>query len=240
MTVETNHSLSVDCVVFGYDGEGLKVLLMEQRRRDDISTNARNLKLPGSMIHENETLPDAARRVLLESTGLEKVYLKQIDIFSDPMRVSGDELRWIASYHNITTNRVVTVGYYAVVLLTPKRLSHTSAKGATWVKFNEVPPLVMDHGEILSKATKMLREDFERSPIAFELLPKKFTIRVLQDLYSAIMGLDIDNRNFRKKILSSGILSPTGEKQHGVAHKPAEYYTFNHTEYKRNHCRGIL
>ncbi len=239
MNIETNHSLSVDCVIFGYDTEGLKVLLVEQRTPPSRPDMERRLKLPGSMILENETLPEAARRVLLEHTGLEQVYLKQIDIFSNPERVVGDELKWIGEYHGLTTTRVVTVGYYALISITQQRLRHTKRKGAIWQRYGEAKGLVMDHDEILTKATEMLREDFEHSHIAFELLPKRFTIRELQDLYSAIKGVEIDNRNFRKKILGSGILTATGEREQGVAHKPAEYFTFNLSEYKKVTRRGL-
>ncbi len=239
MAIETNHSLSVDCVIFGYDSEGLKVLLVEQRTPPQYHNKSDKLKLPGSMILENETLPEAARRVLLERTGLEEVYLKQIDIFSSPERVVGDELRWIADYHNVETTRVVTVGYYALVSITQQRLRHTKRKGAIWQQYEQTSGLVMDHDEILHKAMELLREDFDRSPIAFELLPKRFTIRELQDLYSAVNGVELDNRNFRKKVLGSGILTPTGEKEQNVAHKPAEYFTFNATEYKKIVRKGV-
>ncbi|MFI3248989.1 MAG: NUDIX domain-containing protein [Rikenellaceae bacterium] len=234
MTVETNHSLSVDCVIFGYDNEGLKVLLVKQRKYPDQISEPTRLKLPGSMILENETLPEAARRVLLERTGLERVYLQQCDIFSNPNRVVGDELEWIAKFHGISTRRVVTVGYYALVQITPKILKHTSRKRAKWCKCSEVGTLAMDHSQILRRSLSTLRRDFENSPIAFELLPRKFTIRELQDLHSAVMGIEIDNRNFRKKVLGTGILKPTGLKQKGVAHKPAEFFTFNLTAYKKS------
>ena len=91
----------------------------------------------------------------------------------------------------------------------------------------------MDHKQILASALAMLCREILQSPIAFELLPRKFTIRELQTLYSAVLGIEIDNRNFRKKILASGFLAPTAEKEQGVAHKPAQYYTFNRSAYKR-------
>lgn len=145
----------------------------------------------------------------------------------------------IASYHNITTSRVVTVGYYALVQITKRILRHTALKGAVWCRLGDVPQLVMDHNFILKQAAKRLRSDFERSPIAFELLPRKFTIRELQSLYSAVMGVVLDSRNFRKKILATNIIKPTGERQVGVAHKPAEYFTFNESEYRRGLKRGM-
>lgn len=239
MTVETNHSLSVDCVIFGYDNEGLKILLVEQRQTELNDLGEKPLKLPGSMILEDETLPEAARRVLLERTGLEQVYLKQTEIFSDPKRVMGKELEWIAKFHNVTTRRVVTVGYYALVQITPKIMKHTKSKGARWHNYDTIPRLVMDHMAIVKHTLSVLRTDFEHSPIAFELLPKRFTIRELQNLYSAVMGIELDNRNFRKKVLGGDIIKATGDREKGVAHKPAEYFTFNASAYRKRTKHGL-
>ena len=115
MPIQTNQSLSVDCVVFGFDGETLKVLLIERPAYNELD----RLKLPGAMILENETLPAAAYRVLEEATGLRQkdLYLKQMEIFSDPQRVRGEELEWINRKHGIRTERVVTVGFYALLKL---------------------------------------------------------------------------------------------------------------------------
>lgn len=185
------------------------------------------------MILENETLPEAAYRVLEEATGLRNVYLKQMEIFSDPNRVCGEELKWINQYHGIHSERVVTVGYYALVKLDHRTIAYTTAKGAQWVEVDSIQRLAMDHKQILTSALSYLCRDMLQSPVAFELLPKKFTIRALQNLYSAVLGIEIDNRNFRKKILASGFLTPTAEKEQGVAHKPAQYYTFNRNAYKK-------
>lgn len=232
MSIQMNQSLSVDCAVFGFDGRTLKVLLIE-RRYYAPDTQLDRLKLPGAMILENETLPDAAIRVLEETTGLRKVYLKQIDIFSDPARVSGEELVWINRHHGIRSERVVTVGYYALVKLDERTVAYTAAKGAQWVDVDAIVRLAMDHKKILSAALTMLCREMCQSPVAFELLPRKFTIRQLQTLYGAVLGIEIDNRNFRKKMLSSGFLQPTDEREQGVAHKPAQYYVFNRAAYKR-------
>lgn len=231
MSIQTNHSLSVDCAVFGFDGTTLKALLIERRYFKGYTFD--RLKLPGAMILENETLPEAADRVLSETTGLRNVYLKQMRIFSDPRRVSGEELRWINEYHGIHTERVVTVGYYALVKLDERTLDYTSGRGAQWVEVDAIHRLAMDHKEILSTALSELHREMLQSPVAFELLPRKFTIRQLQNLYGAVLGISIDNRNFRKKILGSGFLTPTDEREQGVAHKPARYYTFNAHAYKR-------
>ncbi|WP_296007728.1 NUDIX domain-containing protein [uncultured Alistipes sp.] len=232
MSVQMNQSLSVDCAVFGFDGRSLKVLLVE-RRDYDPGTHLDRLKLPGAMILENETLPAAASRVLAEATGLREIYLKQMEIFSDPARVAGEELEWINRYHGIRTERVVTVGYYALVKLDGRVVAYTAGKGAQWVEVEAIQRLAMDHKQILAAALAHLCREMLQSPVAFELLPRKFTIRELQNLYSAVLGIEIDNRNFRKKILSSGLLAPTGEQEQGVAHKPAQYYMFDRQAYKK-------
>ncbi|MDE5690778.1 MAG: NUDIX hydrolase [Alistipes sp.] len=232
MSVQMNQSLSVDCVVFGFDGRSLKALLVE-RRDYDPETHLDRLKLPGAMIQENETLPAAASRVLAEATGLREIYLKQMEIFSDPGRVTGKELEWINRSHGIRTERVVTVGYYALVKLDRRVIAYTTEKRAQWIEVESIQRLAMDHKQILSAGLSYLCRDLQQSPAAFELLPRKFTIRELQNLYSAVLGIEIDNRNFRKKILASGFLILTDEKEQGVAHKPARYYMFDKTAYKR-------
>jgi len=148
MSIQMNQSLSVDCAVFGFNGKSLKVLLIE-RRYYAPDTRLDKLKLPGAMILDNETLPQAAYRVLEEATGLRDVYLKQMDIFSDPNRVSGEELEWINRYHGIRTERVVTVGYYALVKLDTRTVAYTTAKGAQWVDVDSIQRLAMDHQQIL-------------------------------------------------------------------------------------------
>ena len=144
MSIQMNQSLSVDCAVFGFNGKSLKELLIE-RRYYAPDTRLDKLKLPGAMILDNETLPQAAYRVLEEATGLRDVYLKQMDIFSDPNRVSGEELEWINRYHGIRTERVVTVGYYALVKLDTRTVAYTTAKGAQWVDVDSIQRLAMDH-----------------------------------------------------------------------------------------------
>ncbi|MBQ5718312.1 MAG: NUDIX hydrolase, partial [Alistipes sp.] len=189
MPVQTNQSLSVDCAVFGFDGSVLRVLLIERPAYN----NLEQLKLPGSMILENETLPEAAVRVLETATGMKIRYLKQLEIFSDPKRVQGDELAWIREKHGIRTERVVTVGYYALVKLDRRMVDYTTQKGARWVTIDEIQRLAMDHKAILASALGMLCREMQESPVAFELLPKKFTIRALQRLFEAVLGIEIDN-----------------------------------------------
>lgn len=219
----------MDCVVFGFDGETLKVLLVNRVYHEGHIDE----KLPGRMIFENESLSISAQKILEELTGLDDVYLRQFHIFSDPDRVTGEELRWINEYHGIDTDRVVTVAYYGLVKLNDAIISGTTGNGAHWCDVDSVKKLAMDHKEILSMALSVLYKETITSPVAFELLPKKFTLHQLRVLYSSILGIELDSRNFRKKMIVSGFLSPTGEKEKNVAHKPAEYYTFNKNAYNR-------
>lgn len=224
--VQTNSAISVDCVIFGFDGVNIKVLLVRRKKYDPLYHDM-ELKLPGAMILENETLPEAAARVLEDSTGLKDLYLKQTSIFSDPYRVDADELEWICRHHGIRTDRVVTVGYYALVKLDRTISSYTDKMGAFWRNVDDVSNLIMDHMDILSDALSVLQKEILWSPVAFRLLPRKFTVRQLQNLLEAVFGMEIDNRNFRKKLFASDILVETGEMEKHVSHKPARLYTVN-------------
>ena len=225
-SVQTNSAISVDCVIFGFDGVNLKALLVRRRTVDPLYHD-KELKLPGAMIQENETLPEAAARVLEGSTGLRGLYLKQTSIFSDPRRVDESELKWISQYHGIHTVRVVTVGYYALVKLDQGMMNYTRRQGAVWENVDDIHHLIMDHMDILSDALTVLQKEILWSPAAFQLLPKKFTVRQLQNLLEAVFGIEIDNRNFRKKLFTSGILNETDEFERNVNHKPARLYTLN-------------
>lgn len=232
MRVQTNQSISVDCVVFGFDGQSLKVLLVK-RMDKELESEKAMYKLPGNMILENETLSEAAARVLFDLTGLKNLFLKQFHIYSAPDRVNAEELALINESYHINSLRVVTVGYYSLVKLNDQMIRYTTSKGAHWEEVDNIHHLVFDHMEILSDALTLVYKELEQSPIAFELLPKKFTIRQLQNLYCAILGVEIDNRNFRKRLLDSRLLRQTFEKEKGVAHKPAIYYTFNKNAFKK-------
>lgn len=230
--VQTNSAISVDCVIFGFDGVNIKVLLVRRRKVDPLYHD-KELKLPGAMIRDNETLPEAAARVLEGSTGLRGLYLKQTSIFSDPKRVDDSELEWISQYHGIHTVRVVTVGYYALVKLDQGMINYTRRQGAIWMNVDDIHHLIMDHMDILSDALTVFQKEMMLSPIAFQLLPKKFTVRQLQNLLEAVYGVEIDNRNFRKKLFASSILVETGEIEKNVSHKPAKLYTLNKSAFKK-------
>lgn len=223
--MQINDSISVDCVIFGFDGTSLKCLLIERADKD--------YKLPGNMIRQNEDIQSAAYRVLEELTGLKEVFLQELSVFSDPNRICGSELDWINNSYQINTTRVVTVAYYALVKLNAQIRVHSKANKTIWADIQSINRLAMDHKMILVDALSTLNKNLLNSPIAFELLPKKFTIRQLENLYKAILGVEIDNRNFRKKILDCGYIICTGEREKNVAHKPALYYTFDKNKYKK-------
>lgn len=230
MNLLTNHSISVDCVIFGFDGAALKVLLIRRCTKDD---DLCDYKLPGSLIQENEDLSNAAYRVLRDHTGMSNIFLRQFSVFSDPTRISGDELEWLNAHYGVHTERVVTVTYYSLIKLSDKS-QPTRHNDTEWVDVQSVKRLAMDHKQILIEALTTLNKQFIQEPIAFELLPRKFTIRQLQNLYEAILGIEIDNRNFRKKVLSCGYLTATAEREKDVAHKPAIFYTFNKSRYEKD------
>lgn len=232
MSPTINSSISVDCVVFGFDGSDIKVLLIRRNPLGEFSQEE-DYKLPGSMIYEEEEISQAAYRVLEEMTGIRNIYLKQLQVFSNPARVQGGELEWLNKFYGINTSRVITVAYFSIVKLGSTLIQHTKSKRAKWVDVQSIRQLGLDHKAIVMKALETLSHEIVQSPIAFELLPRKFTIRELQNLYEAVLGIEIDNRNFRKKIVASGYLTPTNEKQAGVAHKPAQYYIFNKAKYER-------
>jgi 8-oxo-dGTP diphosphatase len=156
-----------------------------------------------------------------------------MEIFSDPQRVQGNELKWINSYYNVNLSRVVTMAFFALVKLDKKLINHTIRKDAEWVELNEVQHLAFDHNKILMTAIDRLLQLFQQEPVAFEFLPRKFTLRQMQNLYETVLDVEIDNRNFRKKILSLGYVTPTGEYENSVPHKPAEYYHFDGKKYEQ-------
>ena len=234
MSPQPNPSLSVDCVVFGFDGAALKVLLVERDFVNPAGERIHDFKLPGSLIFQDEELRASAARVLDKYMGRRDIYLRQLHVFSQPDRVVGEELRWHNEHYGVHTGRVVTVGYYALVKLNEALIASAAAEHAQWVGVERVTRLAMDHKQIMARALETLGRQLMVEPIAFELLPRKFTLRQLQVLYEAILGIEIDNRNFRKKVLSSGYLRETGEREKHVAHKPAMFYSFDKGRFQKD------
>ncbi|MDR0711389.1 MAG: NUDIX hydrolase [Prevotellaceae bacterium] len=228
-----NQAISVDCTVFGFDGKALRALLVHRRRALPSGVEKSDLKLPGSLISDAEDLLSAANRVMRELVGGRSIYLKQMEVFSDPGRVQESELMWINSYYGVSLSRVLTVAFFALVKLDEKLMRYTRRKGGEWVELSEVRQLALDHNKILVVAIDYLMRLFQQEPIAFEFLPRKFTVKQLQKLYETVFDVEIDNRNFRKKILSLEYVQPIDEREERVAHKPAQYYTFDKKIYMR-------
>ena len=228
MSATQSLHLSVDCVVFGYNDSGLKVLLINQKDLSPSPEATPRSQLPGDLILMNEGLDQAAQRVLFELTQLEGVYLKQFKAFGDPNRVKDLKDRaWLQSVRNLPDQRVVTVGYYGLVSLQDYEPRPSSfAGGVQWSELNEVGPLAFDHNSILNEAFETLQEQLESQHISFELLPKKFTLTQLQALYEIVLDKKLDKRNFRKNVKKMSHVGPLDEKQTGVMHKPAQLFSY--------------
>ena len=215
-------ALTVDCVVFGYDAEELKVLLIQR----DLEPFAGKWALPGGFVHIDETLDDAARRELHEETGIADLYLEQLYTFG--------------AVNRDPRERVVSVAYYALVELFHHRLAAaTDARNAAWFAVDDTPPLAFDHEHILAMAHQRLRGKVRYQPIGFELLPEKFTLTQLQRLYETILGVTLDKRNFRKKILGMELLIELDEVEKDVAHRAARLYQFDEAKYRTLTERGF-
>ena len=215
-------ALTVDCVVFGLDEQDLKVLLV----RRGLPPFEGRWALPGGFVRMEETLDDAARRELREETGLKDVYLEQLYTFGDVRRDP--------------RGRVVSVAYYALVNLADHRVqAATDASDAAWFAASDLPRLAFDHDRILDAASQRLKGKVRYQPIGFELLPEKFTLSQLQRLYETVLERPLDKRNFRKKILSMGVLVETDEVQQDVAHRAARLYRFDEAKYRRLVKRGF-
>lgn len=209
-------ALTVDCVVFGLDDDGLKILLIQR----DLEPFAGRWAFPGGFVRLEETLDAAALRELQEETGLTKVYLEQLATIGDVQRDPRE--------------RVVTVAYFALVRLSDHRVqAATDARDAAWFAVDDVPKLAFDHEAILALALTRLQGKVRYQPLGFELLPTKFSLTQLQRMYEIILERTIDKRNFRKKVMSLEILEELDEVEQDVAHRAARLYRFNERQYRK-------
>jgi 8-oxo-dGTP diphosphatase len=215
-------ALTVDCVIFGFDDADLKVLLIQR----DLSPFKGKWALPGGFVHVDETLEAAARRELVEETGLKDVFLEQLYTFGEVKRDPRE--------------RVVSVAYFSLVALhdhVPR--AATDAQNALWFGLSDLPTLAFDHDAIVAAAVGRLRAKVRYQPIGFELLPSKFTLSQLQHLYEAILERELDKRNFRKKLLGMELLVETDEVEQDVSHRAARLYRFDQSKYDRLVRRGF-
>jgi len=216
-------ALTVDCVVFGFDEGELKVLLIER----GLEPFKGRWALPGGFVRVEETLDAAARRELAEEAGLSNVFLEQLYTFGTVDRDPRE--------------RVVSVAYYALVKLSEHAAkAATDAANARWFPVSEVPKLAFDHAAILETAIERLKGKVRYQPIGFELLPPKFTLSQLQHLYEAVLGTELDKRNFRKKVLGFDLLVALKETQMLGRHRPAQLFRFDADKYERLKKKGLL
>ena len=235
-------NLSVDCVVFGYDTDtkSLNVLLikryLESKSGDEVLVD--DYVLTGYHVYENETLDESASRVLEELTGLTNIYKKQFKAFGDPDRLlNPKDLIWIKNEDfNL---RTITIAYYFLLKTEEVDLKKNISK-AKWFSINELPELGFDHQKIILEAYEDLKIKCLQDPIIFELLPDKFTINDVQDAYQSILGIEIDNRNFRRKLINKKYIVSLDEKQVGVSKKPAQLYMFSKDIYNKMFQKNYL
>ncbi|MBA4145937.1 MAG: NUDIX hydrolase [Azospira oryzae] len=234
--------VSIDCAVFGFHENELKILLLKWKHLNGWS-------LPGGYILRTEHADVAAHRLLKQRTGLDQVFLQQYHTFSGPGRNKiQDSSRAIeTNYHvvipedNWLKERVVSIGYYALVEYSkvtnpqPDALTETCA----WCDIHELPTLLFDHQEMISEALKALRAQLIHHPVGLNLLPKEFTMLELQRLYETILDTTLDRANFRKKLLGLKILKKTGERPSGKAHKTPHLYSFDKRQYAKALKNGI-
>lgn len=200
-----NIALSVDCVIFSYQDKALKVLLIES----DLKEFEGLYSLLGDLVKPDEDLDEAPYRVLHERTGLHDVYLEQVHTFGNVVRHP--------------SGRVVTVAYFSLINGRSGKLQITH-NDVAWHDVKELDDLAFDHKIILDTCLQQLREKVMEHPIVFNLLPEKFSLRELQDLYEAILGVGLDRRNFRKRITAKGWLVDLHEMEEDVPHRPGRLY----------------
>ena len=232
--IQTNPNVSVDCVVFGFDGSELKVLLVQRDLRDNLNLADDTLVLPGDLIYNTEDLDESASRILLGLTGIENIFLEQIGAFGSPDRLNKQKDReWLEAIRLEPEARVITIGYFALINIKNYKIKPSGfAKHVKWADYHSVGELGFDHNQILEAAIHKLRDKLYREPVGFELLPKEFSLHQLYTLYNEIMDAEIDRRNFRRRMLKTGFIIETDNFQEGVPHKPARLYRFVKEEFE--------
>lgn len=210
--------ITVDCVIFGFDRNGLKVLLI----RSDLEMYKDSWSLLGDFAKDDEELDDAAYRVLKERTGMDDVYLEQVRTFSHPRRHPG--------------GRVLTVAYCSLLNADHHQLK-IHANELHWHNVNNIRQMAFDHKQIFDECLAWLQKRVIEHPLGMNLLPEKFSLRQLQHLYETILGVKLDRRNFRKKFFSMDFLIDTGEYEDDVPHRPGKLYRFNFEKYEKEERR---
>jgi 8-oxo-dGTP diphosphatase len=213
--------LAVDCIIFGFDGKEMKALLIKR----GFEPEKGKWSLMGGFVNQDENVNDAAARILKELTGLTNIYMEQLYCFGDTDRDPA--------------GRVVSVAYFALINIADYNEQLTSNHEARWFPLNKIPALIFDHKQMVQKGKETLVEKVTNHPIGFELLPQKFTLSQLQNLYEAIYETPLDKRNFTRKILSINVLLKLKEKEKESSRKGAFYYVFDKATYAKLQHDGI-
>ncbi len=203
-------ALSVDCVIFGYAEKELQVLVI----KSDLKEFAGQWSLLGDLVRPEEDIDEASYRVLRERTGLKNVYLEQVHAFGECARHP--------------SGRVVTIAYYSLIDINNHKLKYNENE-LSWQPLRALKKMAFDHRKILDTCLRRLREQVFEKPLLFNLLPNKFALRDLQELYESVIGEPLDRRNFRKKIAVKDWLRDTGELEQSVVHRPGRLYTKHFT-----------
>jgi 8-oxo-dGTP diphosphatase len=219
----TRYLVAVDCIIFGYDILEKEIKLLLIKRSFDPAKGRWSLE--GGFVDENESIDQAASRILRKLTGLESVYMKQSYSYGETDRDPGA--------------RVISTAYFALIAIRDINKELTQQNGAHWRSIARLPDLIFDHPAMVKRALTDLQNQIKVKPVGFELLPEKFTLVQLQDLYEAIYQRKVDKRNFRKKILSMGILEKLDEKERETSKKGAYYYKFEKDRYEKLKQNGF-
>jgi 8-oxo-dGTP diphosphatase len=233
--------LSVDCVIFGFHENVLKILALDVKYINKWA-------LPGGFIKINEPVEQAAARVLQERTGVNNIFLQQFEVFSNPTRSDASvhqsrykEFGIKIPKDNWLMQRFITIGYFALIDFTEVKTTESKmdAEYCEWIDISKLDNMMMDHQAIVLKALETLRTQLAYTPIGKNLLPKKFTMPELQKLYETILDKKLDRRNFQRRMLGFGILNKLNETRKGGAHKAPFLYTFNDKKYQRALKEGL-
>lgn len=208
--------IAVDCIIFGFDGEHLKLLLIKRGFQPEKG----NWSVMGGFVQAHEGLEEAAGRILHQLTGLQGVYLEQLQTLGDPNRDP--------------VERTVSVSYFALIDILQYEKQISADYHPEWFPLNKIPQLIFDHSVMITLARKQLRYKASLHPILFELLPEKFTMPQLQDLYEDVYDTAFDKRNFSRKVLSTGLLVKQKDKDKSGSKKGAFYYKLNKKKYAAN------
>lgn len=235
-------NVSVDCVILGFNEGTIKVLLNKLKGYD-------SWMLPGGFVLKDESIDDAANRVLKDRTGLDTIYLNQFYTFGSCERVDFDQNRKILNQQlgdkvedldsHWFVQRFISVAYYALVDYTKVTINAVDSQEVAWVPLTEVPALYIDHNEILESALSKVRINMPVTPIGRELLPEKFTITELRIIYETILGKPLDRRNFQKRMLSTGLLVKLDEKVKKFGMKETTLFSFNKENYEKALQEGL-